>query len=263
MKVKEYLKTNKILSDFSKETYAPYLTTDGQDVINNTFELELGEKELFDPETVEKTVQNVLLKNFNFYSKLDEIIKKNFLKDYTSKITEAERITDTTHNPAETLRTKTPSNTTVVSNETETVERTKFSGEKNQESGSEKTVVIDSEQAFDSSDFSNVSKNQTDVTPGKIFEKTFLNDEEKTRIPGQITTTTTLTTEDETIEVIHAETTVQKLGPYERLEDVPAQYIEQTLKALETYRMNLYDVIIQDLREVLVFSTWETSWFNL
>ena len=62
---------------------------------------------------------------------------------------------------------------------------------------------------------------------------------------------------------VHAETTVQKLGPYERLEDVPAQYIEQTLKALETYRMNLYDVIIQDLREVLVFSTWETSWFNL
>lgn len=286
MKIKDYLLTEEIITDEIRNTYAPYITTDGQDVINSVFKYEYGNKELITPDKadIEAMTKMTLLKNHLEYTKIKEMLDNSIKLNYSEHVIHSPAETTQTHTPAEILTettlpdyTKTikPAEETTITTPSKTTQERTLPGETITETGTQSDVNITLTKPFDNIDFVETEKTDNTSTPNLTNKKVYDNKEltettltdatvkstvdnpntEIMKYDGkQIVDTTTLKDDVVKIEVNKEEqTTINK----------PSEEIDNYLKYIEIYKINLYIKIVDDLLNVLCLQTWDNSWYDL
>lgn len=316
MRLKKYIEKNGVLiTPEIRNTYLPFLTTDGKDVLNETFELEFGMKEMFSDnvEVNNRKIKNVLLKNFNKYDKINEALKSQLSVEYNKLIEDDgkdlrdlnltdERKPDLTHTRKPDLTDKrepnltdkrepnltderkpltTTTKTAGIKETVETVEPKKTTTSTTSTKPFDSETFIDVEKTVDvegsvvetepiSADYKttetrtpegteSVSESGTDTTTHKGTDTTTHTGTDTTTHTGTETTTesgkdTTTHTGTDTL----TKTNIQKIKDENILE-----YLN---KYMEFYSYNLYIPIIEDIIEILCYSTWdeyECSFFEI
>ena len=267
MKIKEYFELyNELLTTEIRQTYAPYLTIDGQDVINDMLKYEYGEKEMFlnDKNIIENQIKMVLLKNNIEYTKIKELLDNQINPNITNKITTTPTETTITHTPAEIQTTHSPAEYTKTISPAGTTQTRTLPNITTTDDGNTTTQTTET-KPFDSDVFVETEKT-TDLTIPTMQKTQYDNDEiTKYTTDTPMTESFTITKQEASNNtVLKDETTKTKTDTPETVEEVKtAEEIENYLKYIEIYKINLYVKIVDDLIDILTFRTWDTSWFDL
>ena len=132
--------------------------------------------------------------------------------------------------------------------------------------GNTTTTQTTETKPFDSDVFVETEKT-TDLTTPTTTQKTEYSKDEITKYTTDtpMTESFTITKQQESDNtVLKDETTKTKTDTPETVEEVKtAEEIENYLKYIEIYKINLYVKIVDDLIDILTFRTWDTSWFDL
>ena len=269
MKIKHYFELyEEMLTSDIRQTYAQYLTTDGQDVINDILKYEYGEKEMFlnDKETVENQIKMILLKNNIEYTKIKQLLDNQINPNITNKITTTPAETTETHTPAEMQTTHRPAEYTKTMSPAETTQTRTLPDITTTDGGNTTSTQTIETKPFDSDVFVETEKT-TDLTTPTTTQKTEYEDDEITKYTTNtpMTESLTITKQEETDNtVLKDEMTKTETDTPETVEEVKtAEEIENYLKYIEIYKINLYVRIVDDLIDILTFRTWDTSWFDL
>ncbi|MBR6516442.1 MAG: hypothetical protein IKT40_06255 [Bacilli bacterium] len=269
MKIKDYFELyDEMLTTEIRQTYAPYLTIDGQAVINEILKYEYAEKEMFlnDKETIENQIKMILLKNNLEYSKIKDFLDNQINPNITNKITTTPAETTVTHTPAETQTTHTPAEYTKTMTPSESTQTRTLPGQTVTDGGTEINKTVTETKPFDSDVFIETEQTTDTTTPTTTSKTEYDNDEvTKYSIDAPSTETLSITKEEETeIMVLKDEITKSETDTPETVEEIKtSEEIDNYLKYIEMYKINLYVKIVDDILDILTFRTWETSWFDL
>ena len=284
---------NLIITDTVRQIYADYLSTDGQDIINNLFKIKYKDKEMYvdTQEEVDDIVKLILSKNYLEYSKINEMLNKEFdlnnvykrqntiegqnIKKETGSV-ENTRIPNLTEETTYDITDeRTPDLTTTrTPNITETTTPNRTT-EQTQE-GSITNENTNSTKPFDNNNFVETQKNVETRTPNELKTITNETGTENRTETGTDTTTETGTdshsktgTESFKKTGIEDETKTLDLSTVDDKNEIHTEtynsldIIDNYEKLKSFYKQNLYDRIFNDLKELLTLRTWNTSWWDL
>lgn len=269
MRVAEYLQSKDILTTESRLVYAPYLSTDGQDAINNIFKFEYGNKDLVytDDIDIKQAVEYVLLKNNLEYTKIKDMLDNIIDPSISRRVERLLGKEKDTHTPAGITTTTTPAETTKTTKPSTTTTTTTPAGETVEILGTDVTENIESTKPFDSIEFLESNKNQTTYTPTNRKDvKTYQGNEIIAVTQGQQGEEIIKVDKDEVsiITVDTPEVTEREgLRPEVTTEEVTAEQIETYLKWINMYKINLYNTIAKGIMEIITHRVWSSNYYEM
>lgn len=269
MKVAEYLQNKDILTTESRLAYAPYLSNEGQESINNIFKYEYGNKELVYTEDIDikQAVDYVLLTNNLEYTKIKEMLDNIIDPSISRKVETLLGKEKDTHTPAGITTTTTPAETTKTTKPSTTTTTTTPAGETLEIQGTDITENVESTKPFDSNEFLENNKNKTTYTPTNRKDiKSYQGNEIISVTQGQQGEEVITVNKDEIskVTVDTPEVTEREgLKPEVTTEEVTSEQIESYLKWINMYKINLYNTIAKGIMEIITNRVWSSNYYEM
>lgn len=269
MKVAEYLQSKDILTTESRLVYAPYLTTDGQDAINNIFKYEYGNKDLVYTEEIDirQAVDFVLLNNYLEYTKIKDMLDNIIDPSISRKVENMLGKTKETITPAETTTTTTPAETTKTNKPSTVTTTTTPVGETREIQGTDVTENIESTKPFDAEGFIESNKNKTTYTPTNRKDIISFQGNEVVAVTQGETGEEKIVVDKDEVSKVTVDTPETKetegLRADVTTEEITSDQIEQYLKWVNMYKINLYNTIAKGIMEIITPRVWSSSYYEM